>query len=302
MIYSNDIKEVFVHYCWPRIFFSSARKKFKEDMFKISVHQRLSDMNSGRGRVRGCKIDPWAFIRVKNERTTLLASLNSILPIIKRGVIAYNDCTDGSDEIIKSFCRSNPGFIPFNYPFYVEPAGSKKYATGELDEKNTLAGYYNAALEFIPKKEWLIKIDADQIYFPKILEHSFYLPKTEKDFVSYSRLNVIRDSCNELWVEKYVRPGDQWLIFNDDIHFINIFGENEYGRFYAWEYAKWGKRNRQFKPECSSVHFPYEKSYRKFKGNIADLVSVRNFLKSASAEEFSDDLIDVYNKVNEFDL
>ena len=301
MIYLNDMKEVFVHYCWPGFFFPATRKKFKKDMFKIPVQQRLSDMNSGRGRMKGNKIDPWAFIRVKDERTTLLASLNSILPIIKKGVIAYNDCTDGSDGIIKEFCRLNPGFIPFNYPFYVEPAGSKKYATGELEEKNTLAAYYNAALEYIPKNEWLIKIDADQVYFPEILEHSFYLPQNEMDLVSYSRLNVIRDSHNELWVEKYIRPGDQWLVFNDNIHFVNVFGKDACDRFYACEFAKWGKKNRHYKPECSSIHFPYEKSYRKFKGNIAELMSLREFLKSASVEEFSSNLIDVYELTKEFD-
>ena len=29
-------------------------------------------------------VEPWAFVRVKNERKTLLASLNSMLPAIKK--------------------------------------------------------------------------------------------------------------------------------------------------------------------------------------------------------------------------
>lgn len=120
-------------------------------------------------------------------------------------MIAYNDCTDGSDKIIEEFCKQNTEFIPFHYPFYVEPAGSRKYETNALKEENTLAGYYNAALEIIQKKnEWIIKIDADQIYSPSILEHSFYLPRSTKDFVSFSRLYLILDN-DILRVEGYLR-------------------------------------------------------------------------------------------------
>ena len=48
-------------------------------------------------------LNPWAFIRVCNEAITLKSCLESILPAIQRGVIAYNDCTDGSEEIILEF-------------------------------------------------------------------------------------------------------------------------------------------------------------------------------------------------------
>lgn len=248
------------------------------------------------------KVDPWAFIRVKDEKTTLLASLNSILPIIRKGVIAYNDCTDGSDKIIKQFCRVNPGFIPFHYPFYVEPAGSKRYEIGDLKEENTLAAYYNAALKVIPKNEWLIKIDVDQIYFPNILQHSFYLPKSEKDVVSYSRLNLVRDSNNQLRVERYLRPGDHWLVFNDNIHFVNVHGYTKQGVFYSWELVQWGKRHRiQFKPECSSVHFPFEKSYRKYQGNIENLILLDDFFISCDKTEFSNEILSIKDTIKMFD-
>lgn len=62
-------------------------------------------------------LNPWAFIRVKNEAITLKASLESILPAIQRGVIGYNDCTDGSEEIILEFCKQYPSFIPIKYPY-----------------------------------------------------------------------------------------------------------------------------------------------------------------------------------------
>lgn len=51
-------------------------------------------------------LNHWAYVRVKNEARTLRASLDSILPAIQRGVIGYNDCDDGSEEIILEFCKT----------------------------------------------------------------------------------------------------------------------------------------------------------------------------------------------------
>ena len=96
-------------------------------------------------------VEPYAFIRVKNESITIKASLNSILPVIKKGVIAYNDCTDGSDLFIQDFCKQNPGFIPFHYPYHVVEQNHPDYLTEKIPYQNTLAAYYNAALSFIPK-------------------------------------------------------------------------------------------------------------------------------------------------------
>ncbi|NME35784.1 hypothetical protein HF862_04250 [Fusobacterium sp. FSA-380-WT-3A] len=44
-------------------------------------------------------VEPWAYIRVRNEASTLKECLNSIIPVIKKGIVGYNDCTDGSEEI-----------------------------------------------------------------------------------------------------------------------------------------------------------------------------------------------------------
>ena len=75
-------------------------------------------------------VEPWAFIRVKDERKTLLASLNSILPAIKKGVIAYNDCTDGSDVIIKDFCEKNQDLSRMNILFMLNLREAKSIRRG----------------------------------------------------------------------------------------------------------------------------------------------------------------------------
>lgn len=81
-------------------------------------------------------LNPWAFIRVKNEATTLRVSLESMLPAIQRGVIGYNDCTDGSEEIILEFCKQYPSFIPVKYPHEVQIENPQS-------EENKLHSYYN---------------------------------------------------------------------------------------------------------------------------------------------------------------
>lgn len=248
------------------------------------------------------KVDPWAFIRVKDERPTLLASLKSISPVISKGIIAYNECTDGSDRIIEDFCRDHPGFKPFHYPYHVEKAGSLAYKDSELPIENTLAGYYNAVLDLIPKNEWLIKIDVDQIYFPEILEHSFYLPKDKADFVSYSRLNVIRSSSGDIRTINYVRPGDHWLIFNNNLTFLNTTGYGENGKFYSYELLKMPGRNIPFHPECSSIHFPFEKKYRSFNGDVTRFQSLDKFLRQADHNEFSTELLEIKNITRSFDV
>lgn len=53
-------------------------------------------------------LNPWGFIRVKNEALTLRVSLESILPALQRGIIAYNDCDDGSEELILEFASNIP--------------------------------------------------------------------------------------------------------------------------------------------------------------------------------------------------
>lgn len=280
--------EIFIKF-WPKILFSEERKRIRNSLRRITVQERIEDEKSG----YKISIRPWAFIRVKDERKMLLASLNSILPVIDRGVIAYNDCTDGSDEIIEDFCKKHKGFIPLRYPYRVEPASSEKYLTGELKEENTLAGYYNAVLNKIPKGEWLIKIDVDQIYFPDILKHSFSLPKKKNDVVIYSRLNAVRDEFDCIKVCSYIRPGDHWLICNENLLFVNECGRGGDGRVYAFEHLKLSGRDIPYMPECSSIHFPYEKEYRSFKGEVKALMDLEDFIKSADPAEFSEKLLSV---------
>ena len=244
-------------------------------------------------------VEPYAFIRVKNESITIKASLNSILPVIKKGVIAYNDCTDGSDLVILDFCKQNPGFIPFHYPYHVVEPNHPDYVAGIIPYQNTLAAYYNAALSFIPKNSWLIKIDCDQIYFPDILKKSFSLPQKTSEVVSYSRLDLVYYH-NSVKVIEYKRPGDHWLIYNNNLEFINDYGYTKNGNLYAWELLIKPKGYKVlYQPECSSFHFPLEKNYRSIPLEEDKLLSLEQFRQIADPEEISPDILEdsVINRI-----
>ncbi|AJC91249.1 beta-1,4-N-acetylgalactosaminyltransferase [Campylobacter subantarcticus] len=174
-------------------------------------------------------LNPWAFIRVKNEAITLRASLESMLPAIQRGVIGYNDCTDGSEEIILEFCKQYPSFIPVKYPHEVQIENPQS-------EENKLHSYYNYVASFIPQDEWFIKIDVDHYYDAKKLYKSFYMA-SKNTAVRFPRINflildnkiVIQDiggggcgfidggdqlliqKCNSVFIERMVSKQSQWI-------------------------------------------------------------------------------------------
>ena len=162
-------------------------------------------------------LNPWAFIRVKNEALTLPLALESMLPALQRGIIAYNDCDDGSEEIILEFCARYPSFIALKYPHTIELESPKS-------EENKLHHYYNWALSFIPKGEWFIKIDADHVYDAKKLFESFYTIGGDNEAIAYPRINFLFID-NQIHIQKlenygYIRGGDQLLIKNSGVHFL----------------------------------------------------------------------------------
>lgn len=173
-------------------------------------------------------LNPWAYVRVKNEAKTLRASLDSILPAIQRGVIGYNDCDDGSEEIILEFCKQYPSFIPVKYPHKVILENPPK-------EENKLYHYYNFVLNFIPKNEWFIKIDVDHLYDAKKLYKSFYLPKSKWDMVNYPRINLQITSDSKVLIANngengcLLDIGDQKLCCNVACGFVERVGKT---RFY----------------------------------------------------------------------
>ncbi|MGX3010946.1 beta-1,4-N-acetylgalactosaminyltransferase [Helicobacter sp. 23-1044] len=217
--------------------------------------------------------NPWAYIRVKNEAHTLESSLYSILPAFQRGVIGYNDCDDGSEEIILNFCAKFPSFIPAKYPHSVDIYTPKR-------KENKLYAYYNYVLSVIPKGQWLIKIDCDHIYLPDKVYKSFYLPQNAWDMLILNLLNVYYDG-KEILIDKRTQKsraqGDFIMLKNINLTFkqtMQRWGvENKIGYF---ETPK-PHTNRKITHELTQLHFPYQKDVRKFVAQNIEWIALKEW-------------------------
>lgn len=227
-------------------------------------------------------LNPWAFIRVKNEKIMLKASLQSILPAFQRGVIAYNDCTDGSEEIILDFCKKYPSFIAAKYPYEVQTNKPKT-------KENYLYNYYNFALSFIPDNEWFIKIDVDHIYDAKRFYKMFYIPNDDKDIVIISRIHIFIKN-NRVYLHDYskflkqikhrflVESGDQILIKKDKNLQFKEWKASENCSLEVLDLDMWKDPKHLYFTECGNYHFKAAKTSRS--NYLAqDLLSIDECLK-----------------------
>ncbi len=206
-------------------------------------------------------LNPWGYIRVKNEARTLRASLDSILPAIQRGVIGYNDCDDGSEEIILEFCQAYPSFIPVKYPHNVQIKNPKK-------EENKLYYYSNYILSFIPQGEWFIKLDMDHIYDAKKLFKSLYLLKKNTDILTLSRMDFYIQ-WEEVYIGKsgrgyYNRAGDQTLRCNLNCKY--------YERILSPKLQEWGDQILKGKPTKIQLE-ALQENYHSYEAKVEDSYS-----------------------------
>lgn len=254
---------------------------------QCQINSKLYSVNDRKSTHITSSIEPWAFIRIKNERPTLRLFLSQMSLAFKKGIIAYNDCTDGSENIILRFCQNNPSFIPYKYPFTVYGAHHPAYQLrNKIPYENTLAAYYNAALYLIPENEWFMKIDADQIFNPLALKYAFSLVKNKHDIVSFSRLNIFRDNNNKLQVLSFTCPNDQLLLCNNKVAFFNKKGIKPNGEPYAYETMILPARPKIKYIECSNLHFLLEKTSRTQTITPTSFISLKTFLKTASPLHF----------------
>ena len=173
-------------------------------------------------------------------------------------MIAYNDCTDGSEEIILEFCAKYPTFIPAKYPHHIEIHAPKA-------KENMLHNYYNFALAHIPKKQWLIKIDCDHIYNAKKLYKSFYLLKKNYERVVIARIDTLIKG-NQVFIGTntqgdFLNIGtDHWLICNEGLRFNVWFPDAEKRLFYEGLHYKMARIT--YHTELNNYHFPLIKNSR----------------------------------------
>lgn len=294
-----------------RIFIKEKEKR--EEWKKNTIYKRIG-VNKIDKYCKGKEpIEPWAFIRAKNEIITIDSCLKSILPVIKKGVIGYNDCDDGTEEYILEFCKQNPGFIPVKYPYTIYPPNHEMYKKEGVEEEKKLAAYYNYVLSYIPHNEWIIKIDCDHIFDSNKLKKIFFLPQKDKDFVILSRLNihVLKNRVYTIKNSSFVETSDFFIVKNDNLEFKNKIFSTENKKFKACEViSRKGRKEFDIEKynliygELTNYHFPRIKKWRE---NIEDteLIPLEEYknsikLKNIIDENFlnSDRILEIYNNFN----
>jgi len=133
-------------------------------------------------------------MRVMNDAQTLAASIDSCVEALDELIITYNDCTDDSPQIIEHKRQQYPDkIIVIPYPYHVMGINlsDEEYEyvkTLPEDSPHLLASYYNNALKHVNYK-YVVKIDADQVYFTE------KLAKLRNDIVNGVRMNI----ADKIW-------------------------------------------------------------------------------------------------------
>lgn len=261
--------------------FKKIRRKIRSKT-KHSDSLIINEINCRRNKV---PIEPYAYIRVKNEIATIDACLSSILPVIKKGVIGYNDCDDGSEEYILEFCKKNSGFIPYKYPYEIFGFDDPRLFEEKCDDRNKFYYYSNEVLKLIPKNEWIIKIDCDHIFDREKLENLMYLPMDNNDVVIITRLNLHCDG-EKLYFIKYhpvLAEEDHWILYNNNIEFVPML----YDKKYLVEYLDISSRKLIYS-EVSNYHFPLIKK-RRNSFNMNNLVEFDKFIFEGLLDKYIKD-------------
>lgn len=276
-----NIKRIVVNFLSCFIINRKKRKDFRERMLIKRIRCNDADKYC-----TGIPIEPWAYIRARNEIGTIDSCLKSILPVIKKGVIGYNDCDDGTEEYILEFCKQNPGFIPAKYPYSVYPPSHEAYKLSGEEEKKCHT-YSNFVLSKIPKGEWLIKVDCDHVFNAEKLKKIFYLPKNDNDCIILPRLNLYYDKEeNKVYTSKktpYVDSKDFWLLKNNNLKFVLskwIHREDGKEEFRACE-DLYVKNKNLIYVELNNYHFPTVKNWRGSKIDKKLLIPLKEYIKTA---------------------
>lgn len=112
-----------------------------------------------------------AFLRVKNEINTIEACLTSIDGVFDKIVIIHsNEPDDGTVSFMNNWCAQRTYCEIHEYPYHVVPSHNEQYTTKSVKPENTLAAYYNFGLQFFEPEDWVVKIDADQVYLTERLK------------------------------------------------------------------------------------------------------------------------------------
>lgn len=285
-----DLRSEIVNFISYFIFDKNKRKEFRKNYKNSRIYlDKIEKYKSNN------LIEPWAFIRVRNEIKTIEASLNSILPVIKKGVIGYNECTDGTEEFIIEFCKKNKGFIPVKYPYSLyEQTDTRNQIKGNEEKK--LHSYYNYVLSFIPQGKWLIKIDCDHIYDPEKLKKIFKIITSDKDCIILPKINIGKIDGERVYLLKnrvFDETDDHWIIKNNKLNFKMTCLENKKENKKYWVEILPLHNLKRIQTIANNWHFPYVKNWRnEIKEELIELEEWKKQNKGIIGLKIPEDMLD----------
>ena len=146
-----------------------------------------------------------AYIRVKNEIKTIEACLNSIDGVFDHIVIIHsNEKDDGSVAFMQEWCNKRKYCEIHEYPHTVFSSHDKRYRQ-KFKPENSLAAYYNFGLQFFQPEEWVVKIDADQVYIKPLLYQ--FMQKFKKGNADDTKQYGLRGYNTFVYNNKIVKYG-----------------------------------------------------------------------------------------------
>ena len=176
-----------------------------------------------------------AYLRVKDEIKTIEATLNSIDGVFDKVVIIHsNEKDDGSIAFMNAWCEKRDDCEIHEYPHPVIPSHQYK---GKVPFENQLASYNNFGLQFFEPEEWVVKIDADQVYLREPLKKFISLLKQkENDNKQFGLVGYNTFSWNNHLVKWRAVPingclGDSYAVQRKNIDQFVSLGQFEDAQF-----------------------------------------------------------------------
>lgn len=201
--------------------------------FKVEISSIAQDRRPG---VSG-------MLRVRNDAEFIDACVKSCIDALDELVIVYNDCSDESPVLIGKLVEEYKGkirafeFKPKIKAWNLDANTVDEILDKTISEENTLAGYYNFALAKT-SCEYVMKVDADQIYIPSKLKEICDCYRERDASASLNIFKVVYIYMISLLLS---------ISFRSKKYVRLLYIKNVYARYkkYLYEYI------RKFKPDIS---------------------------------------------------
>lgn len=165
-----------------------------------------------------------AMMRIKNGEDYLEASIRSVVDQVDEIICVFNDSTDQTENILLSLEEEFEHLKVFKYIPKVYPPNSIGYLKTPENSPHSLAYYYNFALSKTTK-EYVFKLDDDQLYFKGIIQTLKKKLNNPQTSIGLRGINLI-DLKQKLYIDKSakVTAGADILLFkyNSSCKFIKI--------------------------------------------------------------------------------